>query len=81
MTLAKIKSDLKAKHPTLKTGSEETGYQELIGADYDAVIDQWAEAAYAQELNAKAEAEKVAAKEALLGRLGITSDEAKLLLG
>ena len=81
MTLEQIKADLKAKHPTLKTGSEETGYQELTGADYDAVIDQWAEAAYAKELHAQAEADKASAKVALLDRLGITEDEAKLLLG
>lgn len=81
MTLEQIKADLIKKYPTLKTGSDEIGYEDLTGADYDAVIDEWAEAAYARELNAQADAEKAAAKEALLDRLGITADEAKLLLG
>jgi hypothetical protein len=81
MTLEQIKAELRAKNPTLKSGNEEIGYEEITGADYDAVIDEWAEAAYTRELNAQAESEKAAAKEALLDRLGITADEAKLLLG
>ena len=80
MTLEQITADLKVKNPTLKSGSEEIGYEELTGADYEAVINDWAQAAYAKELQAQAEAAKISAKAALLDRLGITADEAALLL-
>jgi hypothetical protein len=80
MRIDEIKLQLIKKNPTLKRGSEETGYQELTGADYDEVINQWAEAAYAKELKAQEAEAQVEAKTALLERLGITADEAKLLL-
>ena len=68
---------LKAEYPTLKTGSDETGYTDLSLADYEAKIAEWAD----NELAAEAELAKAEAdKEALLAKLGITADEAKLLL-
>jgi hypothetical protein len=80
MSVQQIKEDLKIEYPTVQRGSDETGYEQITGKDYDDLINQWAKAIYAKELQAKAEAEKVSAKEALLARLGITADEAKLLL-
>ncbi len=72
---------IKAENPTLRLGDEENGYTELTGADYDAVISEWADARLLKETQlAEAEA-KAAQKQAVLDRLGITADEAKLLLG
>ena len=68
---------LKAEYPTLRVGSEEAGYTELSAEDYEATIIEWADNQLAAEAElAKAEADK----EALLAKLGITADEAKLLL-
>ena len=67
----------KTQYPTLKVGSEEAGYTDLSVADYEAKIAEWAD----NELAAEAEIAKAEAdKEALLAKLGITADEAKLLL-
>ena len=76
-----IKADkiaaFKAQYPTLKVGSEETGYTELSAEDYEAKIAEWAD----NELVAEAEIAKIEAdKQALLNKLGITEEEAKLLL-
>jgi hypothetical protein len=81
MTLEKIKADLIKNNATLKSGNEETGYQELTGAEYDAVIDEWAQVIYSRELLEQEKAQKASARESLLERLGITEEEAKLLLG
>jgi hypothetical protein len=68
---------LKTKHPTLQVGSEQTGYTELNAEDYETKIAEWAD----NELAIEAEIAKAKAdKEALLAKLGITADEAKLLL-
>tara|TARA_R110002126_G_scaffold279420_1_gene426333 strand:- start:355 stop:591 length:237 start_codon:yes stop_codon:yes gene_type:complete len=68
---------LKTQYPTLRVGSEEVGYTELSAEDYEAKIAEWAD----NELAAEAELAKAEAdKEALLAKLGITADEAKLLL-
>ena len=80
ISLENIKNDLKAQHPILKRGSDETGYDEITGAEYDEIINSWADAAYAKELEAQQDAEAAAKREALLARLGITEEEARLLL-
>ena len=68
---------LKTEHPTLRVGSEEAGYTELNAKDYEAKIAEWADNELATDAAvAKAKADK----EALLAKLGITADEAKLLL-
>ena len=68
----------KAQYPTLQVGSEEDGYTQLSSEDYEAKISEWAD----NELAAEAELAKAEAdKEALLAKLGITANEAKLLLG
>lgn len=73
---------IKAENPEgLKVGSDQDGYTELNKAETDAILDSWAEARLAKE-KAMAEAEaKLAAKADLLNRLGITEEEAKLLIG
>jgi hypothetical protein len=79
-TKSEIIAGIKLENPTLKTGNDEDGYTELLKAEYDATISLWADDILAQ-LAAEAEAEITAEqKAALLARLGITADEAKLLL-
>jgi hypothetical protein len=69
---------LKTQYPTLRVGSEETGYTELSAEDYEAKIAEWADNALAKEAQ---EIEALATKTALLDKLGITQEEAQLLLG
>jgi hypothetical protein len=79
-TKAQIIAELKANHPTLRVGDDEAGYTDLSKAEYDATISMWADNTLTQ-LAAEAEAEAaITAKAALLAKLGITADEAKLLL-
>lgn len=80
-TPAQIKARLKVEFPTLKVGCDENGYVELTGKDYDAVIQQWTDF-HIEKINVKkAELAKAEAKAALLAKLAITEEEAKLLLG
>ena len=71
---------LENQFPTLKVGSDDSGYTELSADEYNATITEWANAKLAKEAKeAKAQA-KAQARAELLERLGITEDEAKLLL-
>ena len=71
---------IKAENPTIQIGDEDSGYTDLSGAEYDAQIAEWADGRLAREVRdadaVKAETDKAA----LLAKLGITADEAKLLL-
>jgi hypothetical protein len=80
MRIDEIKAELKAANPTLKRGSDEDGYVEISGDEYEAIIDSWAEDTYAKELEAQAKAQAKSERIILLNKLGITEDEAKLLL-
>jgi DUF438 domain-containing protein len=71
---------LKAEYPTLKTGSDETGYTQLNEKEYKDMIESWAENEIAQEAEAAYELEKENARLAILEKLGVTSDEVDLLL-
>ena len=73
---------IKAENPNgLRLGNEQDGYTQLSQAETDEILDSWADARLAKEA-ALAEAEARAdQKAALLDRLGITAEEAKLLLG
>ena len=79
MTKQQLKEQFKLDYPTLTKQSND----EVITLDqeeYEATIDAWADAQFAK-LAKQAEAEaKAAEKAALLERLGITAEEAKLLL-
>jgi hypothetical protein len=79
-TKLEIIEALKLEYPTLKTGSDENGYTVLTVAEYDATIESWADNQLADESKAQAETQAATAKAALLAKLGITADEAKLLL-
>ena len=79
MTKQEIIAQLKVDNPTLiKQVHDEV--IELDANEYEATIDAWADAKLAKVAQ-KAETEaKAQAKVELLERLGITADEAKLLL-
>ena len=79
-TKAEMIALLKAENPTLQIGDDETGYTELSKTDYEATIAQWADARLAKEAKLAQSQADALAKEALLTKLGITNDEAKLLL-
>ena len=79
-TKAQITAELKEQYPTLKIGNDEDGYSELNAKDYAAKIAEWADAELAVlEEQDKADAASLA-KASLLERLGITAEEAALLL-
>ena len=81
MTKKELIEQYKLENPTLRRGSEEDGYEEITGAEYDAIIESWADAQITKDAKiAEAEA-KAESRAALLDKLGITEDEAKLLLG
>jgi len=79
-SIEELKQEFKKDYPTLKNGSDEVGYKELSVEEYETTISAWAENAYAEQQEQEAEAAKAAQKAALLDRLGITEEEAKLLL-
>lgn len=72
-------AQLKAEYPTLSKGINDE-VVELDAKEYEALIAEWADIELAKEAAEAEEAAKVIAKAALLERLGITEDEAKLLL-
>jgi hypothetical protein len=79
-TKAELISQFKTQYPTLKTGDEDNGYTDLDAAEYEATISAWADNLLAKEAEAALEAKAASDKAALLKRLGLTADEATLLL-
>lgn len=76
MTKTQIVAQLKKDNP--KAFNNVNGEQiEIVGAEYDALINSWADAQLAKAAEDLALAN---AKAALYARLGITEDEARLLL-
>ena len=72
---------IKEQNPDgLRLGNEETGYTQLTDEEYNAQIEQWADNALAREARESAKLENQTKRAALLNRLGITEEEAKLLL-
>jgi hypothetical protein len=71
---------LKSEYPTIRVGCDEDGYTELIGADYDAKINEWADNLLEAEAEKAAKQATADAKAALLAKLGINAEEAALLL-
>ncbi len=78
-TKNEIVEELKAQHPTLKLGSEETGYSYLSASDYDATIDSWAEDLHSKLVSEAKTIEDKAAAQAKLAALGLTTDDLKAL--
>ena len=80
-TLKEMIEIIKAENSNgLRVGDEKNGYTQLSAADYEAQIAQWAIGRLAKETKAAEAAQAVTDKAALLAKLGITADEAKLLL-
>ena len=78
-TLNEMIEIIKAENPNgLRIGDEDSGYTDLSAAETEAQIAEWAANRLAKETKI---AEAETAREALLAKLGITADEAKLLLG
>jgi hypothetical protein len=71
--------ELKAQYPTLSKGINDEIFQ-LDADEYEKTISRWAEVELAQEAKLAQAQANVQAKAELLERLGITEDEAKLLL-
>ena len=71
---------IKAENPTLQVGSDEQGYTQLSPTEYEATINQWADNRLAKEAKAAEAAQAAADKAAVIAKLGISADEAKLLL-
>ena len=61
--------------------SENGVTREAVGAEKEYILDTQAQAALSKEEQKAEEAVKAQSKAAVLERLGITADEAKLLLG
>ena len=80
-TKTELIAELKNNYPTLRSGSEEDGYVELSAEKYEATIEEWADNKLIELNEIAVQESKVAAKAALLAKLGITEDEAALLLG
>jgi hypothetical protein len=80
-TKAQIIEELKSEHPTLREGSEELGYRELTPEQYEDTIERWAGWILHQEELEAAVAKAAIDKKAILDRLGLTADEAAILLG
>jgi hypothetical protein len=79
-TKEKMIEIIKAENPTLRLGDEENGYTELTGADYDAVISEWADARLAKE-QAIADAQVLRQnKISAYQKLGLTEMEIEALL-
>lgn len=71
---------IKTENPTLRIGDDQSGYTDLSAAEYEATVAEWAKNR-STKLDKIAEAEaKATAKAALLSKLGITAEEARLLL-
>lgn len=79
-TKAEAIAAFKKEYPTLRTGDDERGYEDLSPADYEAQIEAWANNQLADEAKATEAAQAATDKAALLAKLGITANEAKLLL-
>jgi hypothetical protein len=81
-TKTEIIAALKAENPTLRAGSDEDGYVDLTAADYEATIEDWANAriAKAQKL-VEAEALVQAKLEAIDKLIALGIDPKALGLG
>jgi hypothetical protein len=79
MTKEQKIADLKKLHPTLTKGVNDEVVT-LTAEEYDLTISAWADIILEQEAELERIANAPTEKAALLAKLGITEDEAKLLL-
>jgi hypothetical protein len=80
-TKQKIIKELEAEFPTLRLGNDEDGYINLSNEEYQTTISEWADARLAKIAKEDEAKAKAAQRQALLSRLGITEEEARILLG
>tara|TARA_R110000823_G_C15779249_1_gene484911 strand:- start:16 stop:261 length:246 start_codon:yes stop_codon:yes gene_type:complete len=80
MTKAEMIEIIKEENPTIKLGNDEQGYTKLNASEYTKQISEWADARLAKLKRKEDELLKQSEKTALLERLGITAEEAALLL-
>jgi hypothetical protein len=81
-TLNEMIEIIKAENPDgLRVGNEIDGYTSLTNDEYEAQITEWAENRLADETKALEVEAAAATKADLFARLGITAEEAALLLG
>lgn len=78
-TKAELIAQLKAENPTM-TATINDEQIELNAEEYEKACNDWADMRLAQLEYEAAEAQAATDKVALLAKLGITADEAKLLL-
>lgn len=71
---------IKAENPTLRVGNDDDSYTELSKADYDKTILEWANNRFNKIKREQANIDAKATAVDKLAKLGITEDEAKLLL-
>lgn len=76
-TLKQYTDELKAEYPSIREGSDEVGYTDLDAIAYEAKITEWASNLFNEQ---KKNAQVKEAKNAILEKLGITQEEADLLL-
>ena len=79
-TKAQYLTQIKTENPTM-TKSINGQNIVLDDIEYDKTCEAWATMKTEQDAHIKAEADKVKARQIVLDRLGITADEAALLLG
>jgi len=82
MTKNQLIAQLKKDNPTIREGSDEQGYVELLAEEYEARINLWADNLLAKQAEATAKAEAEAKKleaQAKLAALGLTADDLKAL--
>ena len=79
-TKQKMISELKLEFPTLRLGNDNDGYINLSNDEYETTISEWADARLAKLAKIAEAQAKATAKTVLLDRLGITAEEAQLLL-
>lgn len=80
-SLETIKNELAIEHPVILEGSDNTGYVELTAKERENKINEWANNLYQELINQEAKAAKEAARAAILVKLGLTDEEAAVLLG
>jgi hypothetical protein len=74
-----IIATLKTEYSEIRIGGGDL-YETLSAEDYEKAISDWADVQLAKEAEAEQVKADAEAKAALLAKLGITADEAKLLL-
>jgi hypothetical protein len=80
-TLNEMIKIIKKENPNgLRIGSDDQGYTDLTPTQYEEQILEWANNRLAKQAKAELLAKTALAKEALLAKLGITAEEAVLLL-